>query len=199
MNKCLVLFVEGSTEVEFYKELIKKIRCSTESGRLDYKIIYRNVNGIGGFKKEVNRIFLKEILPKVSDYHITVALCYDTDVFGYVQKPKIKWTEVESMLLNDGASKVLHVKAINSIEDWFLYDIAGICSFLKLKQPITLNGTNGYDKLKNLFLKTNKIYTKGREVRGFVQFLNIDLICQNIVDQIKPLYKELAIGGDSKK
>ena len=65
MNKCLVLFVEGKTEVEFYKQLIRYIRECAASGKLNHKIICRSVNGIGGFKKEVNRIFLKEILPKL--------------------------------------------------------------------------------------------------------------------------------------
>lgn len=122
MNKCLVLFVEGQTEVEFYKALIKYIRECHVDKKLEHKVIYRSIDGIGGYKKEVNRIFLKEVLPKVEGYQITVALCYDTDVFGYVQKPKINWKEVEKLLKDDGAHRVLHIKAEKSIEDWFLIE-----------------------------------------------------------------------------
>ena len=35
--------------------------------KLEHKVIYRNIDGIGGYKKEVNRIFLKEVLPKVEE------------------------------------------------------------------------------------------------------------------------------------
>ena len=56
MNKCLVLFVEGQTEVEFYKALIKYIRECHVDKKLEHKVIYRSIDGIGGYKKEVNRI-----------------------------------------------------------------------------------------------------------------------------------------------
>lgn len=133
LAKCLVLFVEGQTEVEFYKALIKYIREIHTDKKLEHKIIYRSIDGIGGYKKEVNRIFLKEILPKVEGCQVTVALCYDTDVFGYVQKPRINWNEVEKILKDDGAHKVLHIKAEKSIEDWFLIDKEGIKAFPKVE------------------------------------------------------------------
>ena len=191
MNKCLVLFVEGKTEVEFYKELIRYIRECTASGKLKHKIICRSVNGIGGFKKEVNRIFLKEILPKLDGYSVVVALCYDTDVFGYVQKPKINWDNIEKMLLQDGAERVIHIKAEKSIEDWFLLDMEGVKKFLKLKPDVQPSGVNGYEKLKSLFKKANKIYTKGQEVSGFVQVLDIGLISKKVSKGLGLLYREL--------
>lgn len=200
MNKCLVLFVEGKTEVEFYKELIRCIRESATSGKLNHKIICRSVNGIGGFKKEVNRIFLKEIFPKLNGYSIVVALCYDTDVFGYVQKPKINWGDIEKMLMQDGAEKVIHIRAEKSIEDWFLLDMEGIKRFLKLKSEAQPNGANGYEKLKSLFKMANKIYTKDQEVNGFVQVLDIGLISKKVLSGLELLYMELEEqGGDDGK
>lgn len=50
MNKCLVLFVEGDTEVEFYKEVVANVRKLRSVDRFDTKIEYRNVRGVGGFK-----------------------------------------------------------------------------------------------------------------------------------------------------
>ena len=202
LNKCLVLFVEGQTEVEFYKALIKYIRECHVDKKLEHKVIYRSIDGIGGYKKEVNRIFLKEVLPKVEGYQIIVALCYDTDVFGYVQRPKINWKEVEKLLKNDGAHKVLHIKAEKSIEDWFLIDKEGIRRFLKLSSDIEPQGSNGYEKLKYLFKKANKIYAKkGREVNGLVQALDIGLISRGVTKGLDLLYKELGVrgGGISKK
>jgi len=198
----LVLFVEGQTEVEFYKELIKYIRGCHADKKLEHKVIYRSIDGIGGYKKEVNRIFLKEVLPKVERYQITVALCYDTDVFGYVQKPKINWKEVEKILKDDGAHKVLHIKAEKSIEDWFLLDRDGIRRFLKLDSDVDPQGSNGYEKLKYLFKRANKIYTKkGREVNGFVQALDIGLISKGVEKSLDVLYQELGVqgGGIHKK
>lgn len=194
-----MLFVEGKTEVEFYKELISHIREKHLSGNLDHKIICRSINGIGGFKKEVNRIFLKEVLPKLNGYQVTVALCYDTDVFGYAQKPKINWREIEKLLLKDGADKVIHIKAEKSIEDWFLIDVEGIIRFLKLKSGTQPNGKNGYEKLKTLFSKANKIYTKGKEIKGFVQAVDIELISREVSDGLHLLYKELGVQGVVKK
>lgn len=196
MAKCLVLFVEGQTEVEFYKALIKYIREIHTDKKLEHKIIYRSIDGIGGYKKEVNRIFLKEILPKVEGCQVTVALCYDTDVFGYVQKPRINWNEVEKILKDDGAHKVLHIKAEKSIEDWFLIDKEGIKHFLKLNSDIEPQGTNGYEKLKFLFKRANKVYTKkSREVKGLVQALNIGLISRGVEKSLDLLYEELGVWG----
>lgn len=191
MNKCVIFFVEGSTDLEFYKELVKYIRNKSMTGKLQHKIIYRNVKGIGGYKKEVNRIFTKEILPKIQGDEITVVLCYDTDVFGYVQKPRINWKEIEGMLINDGANQVIHVKAEKSIEDWFLIDIDGVCDFLKIDKQSSVSGKNGYEKLKQLFRKGNKIYNKGVEVKGFIQALDIGSICEKISKQINVLFKLL--------
>ena len=190
LAKCLVLFVEGQTEVEFYKALIKYIREIHTDKKLEHKIIYRSIDGTGGYKKEVNRIFLKEILPKVEGCQVTVALCYDTDVFGYVQKPRINWNEVEKILKDDGAHKVLHIKAEKSIEDWFLIDKEGIKHFLKLNSDIEPQGTNGYEKLKFLFKRANKVYTKkSREVKGLVQALNIGLISRGVEKSLDLLYE----------
>ena len=46
MSKCLVLFVEGDTEVEFYKQVIANARKLHPAGRFDTSIEYRNVRGV---------------------------------------------------------------------------------------------------------------------------------------------------------
>ena len=133
MSKCLVLFVEGDTEVEFYKRVIANARDKRPDRRFDTSIECRNVNGVGGFKNIALRKFVKEIKPKYDeDCVFTVVLCSDTDVFELSQKPPVKWDEVRKDMIQKGASKVITVKAKHSIEDWLLYDADGIVSFLAL-------------------------------------------------------------------
>ena len=57
MSKCLVLFVEGDTEVEFYKQVVANARKLHPAGRFDTNIEYRNVRGVGGFKSIALRKF----------------------------------------------------------------------------------------------------------------------------------------------
>lgn len=53
MSKCLVLFVEGDTEVEFYKHVIANAKKLRSNGRFDTSIECRNINGVGGFKNNL--------------------------------------------------------------------------------------------------------------------------------------------------
>ena len=85
MSKCLVLFVEGDTEVEFYKRVISNARQKRVDGRFDINIECKNVKGVGGFKNLALRKFIKEIKPKYGEEcEFSVALCRDTDVFDYL-------------------------------------------------------------------------------------------------------------------
>lgn len=100
MSKCLVLFVEGDTEVEFYKQVVANVRKIHPMGRFDTNIEYRNVKGVGGFKSIALRKFVKEIKPKYADdCEFTVVLCSDTDVFEFSSKPPIKWNDVKRELV----------------------------------------------------------------------------------------------------
>lgn len=99
ISKCLVLFVEGDTEVEFYKQVVANARKLHPAGRFDTSIEYRNVRGVGGFKSIALRKFIKEIKPKYDDdCEFTIVLCSDTDVFDFAPKPPIKWDEVKKNL-----------------------------------------------------------------------------------------------------
>lgn len=194
MNKCLVLFVEGDTEVEFYKQVVANARKLHPVGRFDTSIEYRNVKGVGGFKSIALRKFVKEIKPKYEDdCEFTIVLCSDTDVFDFAPKPPIKWNEVKKELMNNGASKIIHVKAKRSIEDWFFYDIEGILGFLRLNKKTKVSGKNGYDKLQRLYKQANKVYYKGIQCNGMIGRLDIEKIANAVKDQLNPLYKALGV------
>lgn len=194
MNKCLILFVEGDTEVEFYKQVIANARKLRENGMFDINIECKNINGVGCFKNVALRKFIKEIRPKYSeDIEYVIALCRDTDVFELSPKPPIKWNEVEKDLLEAGAKKVIHVQAKHSIEDWFLYDINGIKSFLRLPKKTKASGKDGYEKLKCLYKLANKMYFKGMKSNGMISKLDIDKIVAEVFDELQPLFQELGV------
>lgn len=193
MNRCFIFFVEGDTEVEFYKYLISYIRQKYVDGKFKFYIKYQNVKGVGGFKNIALRKFLKDIKPKYKGCEFIIVLCRDTDVFEIAEKPPVKWDEVEKEFKKKGAKKVLHIQAIHSIEDWFLYDRDGIISFLRLRKNTNIVGKNGYEKLKKLFKMANKMYYKGVKSDGLVEKLNMELIEQNIYQQLEPLYEEFGV------
>ena len=200
MDKCLVLFVEGDTEVEFYKHVIANARQKRESRKFDINIECKNVKGVGGFKSIALRKFVKEIRPRYGGKcEFSIALCRDTDVFELSAKPPINWEEVEREFYENGAKNVIHIKAKHSIEDWFLLDADGILSFLRLPQKTKISGGNGYEKLKKLFKLANKMYYKGMKSNGMVERLNIDKILQHIYTELEPLYRELGVYGEEKK
>lgn len=194
MSKCLVLFVEGDTEVEFYKQVIANARKLHPAGKFDTYIEYRSVGGVGGFKNIALRKFIKQVKTKYdNDCEFTVVLCSDTDVFEFASKPPVKWNEVKKELEANGAKKVIHVQAKRSIEDWFLYDLEGILKFLRLAKNTKVSGKNGYDKLQRLYKQANKIYYKGIKSNGMIAHLNIDKIADEVKDQLNPLYKVLGV------
>lgn len=194
MSKCLVLFVEGDTEVEFYKQVIANARKLHPAGKFDTYIEYRSVGGVGGFKNIALRKFIKQVKTKYdNDCEFTVVLCSDTDVFEFASKPPIKWNEVKKELEANGAKKVIHVQAKKSIEDWFLYDLEGILKFLRLAKNTKVSGKNGYDKLQRLYKQANKIYYKGIKSNGMIAHLDIDKIADEVKDQLNPLYKVLGV------
>lgn len=194
MSKCLVIFVEGDTEVAFYKQIVANAKKQHPIGKFDTSIEYRNVKGVGGFKSIALRKFVKEIQPKYeNDCEFTVVLCSDTDVFDFAPKPPIKWNEVKKELMEHGASEIIHIEARRSIEDWFLYDFEGIKRFLRLGKNVRVSGTSGYDKLQRLYKQANKVYYKGIKSNGMIERLDIDKIVANVKSQLKPLYKALGV------
>lgn len=194
MSKCLVLFVEGDTEVEFYKKVVENARKQQPSGRFATCIEYRNAKGIGGFKNIALRKFIKEIKPKYGDdCEYTIVLCSDTDVFDFAVKPPIRWDEVENDFRANGGASIIHIQAKQSIEDWFLYDLEGILGFLRLGKNTKASGKNGYDKLQHLYKLANRVYYKGIKSNGMIDRLNIGKIADSVKNQLNPLYKALGV------
>lgn len=191
MNKCVVLFVEGETEVCFYKKLIDYLRNKCSSKQFDVCCEIKNVKGVGNFKKDALRKFDKDIKKKYNKHSICAVLCSDTDVFEISPRPALKWNEVIKDFYDSGAKNVIHIEAYHSIEDWFLYDLEGILTYLHLPKTTKAKGSNGYEKLTGLFKQGKKIYYKGTKCTDFLEHLNMDIIYERIYKNILPLIEEL--------
>ena len=175
--------MEGDTEVDFYKKLISHLR-EKQGGRLYCKVDVKNVKGVGKYQNKVCRIFEKSIKAQYPNYNYKVVLCYDSDVFEFSPKPPVDWDEVTSIIRGKGASEVKLVKAVTSIEDWFLYDIEGLCKFLKLSKKVKMTGYKGQKGLSQLFLKANKTYIKGVRCNGLIDALDLNVIIPKIENEI---------------
>lgn len=186
VNKTItILFVEGDTEVEFYDELIKSI----PNRKNKFKII--NIKGISKYSNRVIRIFNNSIKIKYPDYKYNIVLCYDSDVFELNCKPPVDWEHLIKRLKDNGADKVLLVKAIHSIEDWFLCDKEGIKKYLKLSKNANISKYKGQDGLCKVFRLANKVYVKGGRCEGFIKSLDIVLIKGKIEKEISDLIRVL--------
>lgn len=164
MKKIIVLFVEGETEKEFYTLLIDYYR--SKIGELPIVKIF-NLKGIGRFEGKVTSKLKYDILnhKKYSGLELDVKVfcCYDTDVFEFGKKPPTNWNNVKRKVNELGINSFYSIKAERMIEDWFLKDLDGLCSFLKIKKPKKIKGKDGVEKMKFLFKKSGKpkIYQKG--------------------------------------
>jgi len=193
-DKLVVIFVEGATEISFYKKFVSHIH-EKNGGSLSAKIIYKNLKGIGNYKIQARNHLLKHIIPNHPKERITVLLCHDTDVFEGAAVPPVDWKKIRDELIKiSEVNKVDFIKAKKSIEDWFLYDEVGILKFLRLPPETKVNG-RGFARIKELFKKANKLYVKGgrHEAERFMDALNIGLIASIICEDIKPLCKALGM------
>jgi len=171
----LVIFTEGPTDKIFYKALVEYIMMQNSlKNRVDVLEIV-DLGGIGNFSRKLIGIFKSRILIKNKDTKFTVICTYDTDVFELATKPPVNWTSVRKELRSLGALKVIEIKATRMIEDWFLFDTMGLCKFLGIGS-VTPKGKDGNEKMKFLFRKANRVYTKGSECGEFIKDLNFKII-----------------------
>ena len=178
----LTVFVEGDTEVDFYKKMIASIRQKLGKGKCNVEI--KNVKGVGNYQSKVCRIFENSVKKKYPGYNYIVVLCYDTDVFQYSRKPPVDWNAVIKALSDKGADKIEQIRAEKSIEDWFLLDSAGLKRFLKLPAKTSVSAYKGQKGLVQLFQKANKSYIKGVQCKGLVDALDMEKIFRHICGEI---------------
>lgn len=187
----IIIFVEGDTDYEFYNKLIQYYRANSKSNIRTVKIY--NLKGIGRFESKVVAKIKYDILPKFNPERIIVFCCYDTDVFELGKKPPTNWQYIKKQLKNIGITGFNEIKAVRMIEDWFLMDLVGLCNFLKIKSQKTVKGKDGFEKIKNLFKKGNKVYQKGNNSHKFIQNINVSSIRDTIKKRLKKLEEKLKV------
>jgi len=184
-KKIVTLFVEGPTEIEFYKAIIKyahdvmgaPFNCS-------FELI--DMQGIGNFKDNALRKF-KALRKKHPNDDFYALLCIDTDVFQFSKKPPINKTTVKKSIENAGAQKVYYIEAKLSIEDWFLADFDGVISYLGLPKNTKRPKGKGQEVLKKLFMDAKRVYVKGHNTENFIKALDIGKIMKANCDPLKIL------------
>lgn len=126
-------------------------------------------------------------MEKNQNKEFVVVMCYDTDIFEFASVPPIDWDKIQNKIEKIGVSQFIQIKANKSIEDWLLYDVSGICHWLRIQVPNRLTGKNGYNKIQNLFKSGNKIYIKGKRVSGLLQRLDIAKIMDKASEELEQL------------
>lgn len=197
------IYTEGATDFVFYNKVLDYFRNHALDKRFCVELKKENIEGIGRFQNKLLNKFKREVaeVSKYKDYKKIVVLCYDNDVFALVnQTPPIDREKLKKDLIQAGASQVIPIVAYHSIEDVFLIDLENILKSLKLKPEDARNLTgSGYDKLKKIYKKTNKMYVKGDKVEEFVEFLNIEKICKKCCPMFSPLCKILTSSSNCDK
>lgn len=87
-------------------------------------------------------------------------------------------------MLEQQGAEVFRVEAKSSIEDWFLLDMEGLRTFLKIPGKQKIADCNGQTGLKQMFHKANRTYIKGRRCAGLVDALDMNVIFPKICGQI---------------
>lgn len=197
-EKVVIIFIEGETEIEFYKKLVSIMRTHC-GGRLVCSVETIDASGIGQYKDRVLRVFEKRIKRNYPNGEFYVALCYDQDVFEMGKNPPVNWREVKKAFLDSDAKEVCLIKAVHSIEDWFLCDVDGIIQYLGLSTNTKIPGGSGYECLKALFKKKNRIYIKGKNSGKFVQALDVEKILSNNCRDVSPLCRLMGVDCTQQK
>lgn len=198
--------LEGATEKEFYWEFLLFL-CKKHSATIervvddtDPDIVYKltTQNGVSLIKfNVVNTItqmpragnwFNSQCVKKHGTKHKWyVFLCYDTDDYNEDISKFYEgdWANLRSSLKK--AKQVVDVAAAADIEDTMLVDIDNVCAFLGGKPPVTLKGSKGKRKMKNLFRDHGKTYHEGSRAKPLIQSLDMEFIMNNAMIPLKEI------------
>lgn len=194
-KKIVALFVEGPTEIEFYKAVVKYAHDIMKTP-FNCTFEWLDMRGIGNYKNDALRKF-KALQKKNPDDDIYAILCIDTDAFEFSKKPPIDKAVVKKTIEDAGAKKVCYIEAKHSIEDWFLADFDGVVSYLGLPRGTKRPKGKGQEVLKKLFRDAKKVYVKGHNTENFIKSLDAGKIMKDYCGALKTLCR--IAGVDCKK
>ena len=191
----VLLFVEGDTDEVFFKALMDYYVSVSSNKLLPYDIC--NLKGVTRYSSKLLTKLKNEYLPiaKNEGYSIKTVCCsYDTDIFEVKQPQIVKWDTISKSIKRMGIDEFIRLGVRSAIEDWIIDDLQGVCDFLRLKQvPSSLKGTNGYQKLMDLYRKARKTYKKGYETKELIKKLDMSVIRNKRHDVLAPLEDALGV------
>lgn len=123
---------------------------------------------------------------KYSGIKWTVFLCYDTDSHhaDITKFYEDDWQNLRRKV-NGRNVEIVDLAARAMIEDLFLLDPEGICSYLGVPtQPIAREG-NGKTSLKKFFRKFGKVYHEGERAENLIWCLHMNRIIEKAEIQLK--------------
>lgn len=197
--KQIAVFVEGDTDKEFFETLLSYYRKHSTQEINACKVY--NLKGFGRYESKIISKVKNEVKPRTEKSGgILHAVCcsYDTDVFEFAEKPPVDWKKVKEQVKSMGIHNFTEIKARTMIEDWFLKDINGLCTYLKIASPKNIDGRDGFNKMKVLFRKGNKIYQKGNNCHKFIGNLNIEIIREQVQEELKEFERLLGVKFNKK-
>ncbi|MCQ4765298.1 hypothetical protein [Cloacibacillus evryensis] len=128
------------------------------------------------------------------DLNWKVFLCYDTDSYKeeITKFREGDWGNLREKLTLCGA-QVNDISARADIEDLFLQDIEGVCSFLGVLPLINIHGRNGKAKMKNLFRECGRSYHEGVRAKELVCALDMQKLANCGLLPLKLIEEELFV------
>ena len=191
----VLIFVEGDTDEVFFKALIDYYSSVSNVKLLPYDIC--NLKGVTRYSSKLLAKLKNEYLPAARNdgYRIMTVCCsYDTDVFEVKQPQIVKWDNICKSVKRMGIDEFIRVGVKNSIEDWILDYLQGVCGFLRLKQvPSSLKGTTGYQRMLDLYKKARRTYKKGYEIKELIKALDMSVIRNKRKYVLAPLEDALGV------
>lgn len=190
----IVLFVEGETDEVFFNALIAYYRMQSKSPIASCMVV--NLKGVARYISKVAGKLENGICPKAQKegYEIKAVFCsYDTDVFETCGKLIFDWSRLKREVLFLGIKEFHRIEVRHEIEDWLLDDVNGICSYLHIAKVPSLSGKTGYDKIVSLFNKGNDVYLKGKSVKKFIGFIDMNTIRAKHSKELKMLEELLGV------
>lgn len=195
MDRQVILFVEGDTDEVFFKQLLIYYSGISKKALLPCKIC--NLRGITRYSTKLQAKLKNDLIPAsgLNGTAIEAVCCsYDTDVFEKGNPMIVNWDVLHHSVIKMGVKEFVRLGIKSSIEDWILCDLAGICSFLKLKEvPCAIKGADGNAKLTNLYSRVNKVYQKGVTTKALISSLDMATIREKKKTALKELENMLGV------
>ena len=173
-----MIFVEGDTDKLFFDRLVQYYRQTSSVPIASCEV--RNMHGVSRYSSKLAGKLKGQIIPSAVRKGMEVqAVCcsYDTDVFEYAERPVVDWSRVAAEVGRLGIREFCEVKVEQMMEDWLLDDLKGVCGYLKLKKmPASVKGSNGFERILNLYKQANNVYVKGLGAGPLIAALDMGVI-----------------------